>query len=72
LHVSKQPDAAVAVLRNEALPFYSERGLRVENVLTDNDNGREFCGDEGHPYRIYLALNEVEQRTSKVGRPHYQ
>ena len=67
LHVSKQPEAAVAVLHNEALPFYSERGLRIENVLTDN--GREFCGGEGHPYRIYLALNEVEHRTSKVGRP---
>ena len=66
LHVSKQPEAAVAVLRNEALPFYSERGLRVEKVLTDN--GREFCGGEGHPYRIYLTLNEVEHRTSKVGR----
>lgn len=67
LHVSKQPEAAVAVLHNEALAFYSERGLKVENVLTDN--GREFCGGEGHPYQIYLALNEVRHRTTKVRHP---
>jgi transposase InsO family protein len=69
LHVSsKQPEAAVAVLHNEALPFYSARGLKVENVLTDN--GREFCGGEGHPYQIYLALNEIEHKTTtKVKHP---
>lgn len=68
LHGSKQPEAAVAVLHNEALPLlYAEKGLRVENVLTDN--GREFCGSEGHPYRIYLELNEIKHRTTKVRRP---
>jgi hypothetical protein len=29
----KQPEAAVAVLHNEALPFYAQRSLKVENVL---------------------------------------
>jgi transposase InsO family protein len=67
LHVSKQPEAAVAVLHNEALPFYAQRSLKVENVLTDN--GREFCGGEGHPYQIYLALNEIGHRTTKVKHP---
>ena len=55
LHVSKQPEAAVAVVHNEALPSYSEKGLKVESVLTDND--KEFCGGEGHPYQLYLELN---------------
>ncbi len=67
LYVSKQPEAAVAVLHNEALPFYSEKGLEVKSVLTDN--GKEFCGGEGHPYRLYLELNEIEHRTTKVRRP---
>ena len=67
LHVSKQPEAAVAVLHNEALPFYAQRELKVENVLTYN--GREFCGGEGHPYQIYLALNEIGHRTTKVKHP---
>ncbi len=53
LHTSKQPEAAVAVLHNDVLPFYAEYGLKVEAVLTDN--GREFCGTESHPYELYLV-----------------
>ena len=67
LHVSKQPEAAVAVMHNEALVFYSEKGLKVKSVLTDN--GKEFCGGEGHPYGLYLELNDIEHRTTKVRRP---
>jgi hypothetical protein len=57
----------VAVLHNEALAFYSERGLKVENVLADD--GKEFCGSEGPPYWIHLEPKVIEQRTSKVERP---
>ena len=67
LHVSKQPEAAVAVLHNEVLPFYRNLDLPVRAVLTDN--GREFCGTERHPYELYLALNEIEHRTTRVGSP---
>jgi transposase InsO family protein len=67
LHVSKQPEAAVAVLHNDVLPFYRKLDLPVRAVLTDN--GREFCGTETHPYELYLALNEVEHRRTKVRSP---
>ena len=67
LHTSKQPEAAAALLHNEVLPFYAEHGLPVENLLTDN--GREFCGTDAHPYEIYLALNGIEHRTTKVRSP---
>ena len=67
LHTSKQPEAAVAVLHNDALPFYQEQGLSVSAVLTDN--GREFCGKETHPYELYLALNDIEHRRTRVARP---
>ena len=67
LHVSKQPEAAVAVLHNDALPFYRELDLPVGAVLTDN--GREFCGTETHPYELYLALNEIEHRKTRVRTP---
>jgi transposase InsO family protein len=67
LHTSKQPEAAVAVLHNDALPFYQERGLPVTAVITDN--GREFCGKETHPYELYLQLNDLEHRTTRVRRP---
>ena len=36
-------------------------------VLTDN--GREFCGTERHPYELYLALNDIAHRKTKVGSP---
>jgi transposase InsO family protein len=67
LHTSKQPEAAVAVLHNEALPFYEQQGIPVNAVLTDN--GREFCGKDTHPYELYLALNDIEHRRTQVRHP---
>jgi hypothetical protein len=49
LHLSKQPEAAVAVLHNDVLPFYQKFDLPVRAILTDN--GREFCCTERHPLR---------------------
>lgn len=67
LHVSKQPEAAVAVLHNDVLPFYRTLDLPVGAVLTDN--GREFCGTDTHPYELYLALNGIEHRKTKIRTP---
>lgn len=67
LHTSKRPEAAVAVLHNDALPFYAERSLEVNAVLTDN--GREFCGTAAHPYELYLELNDIEHRRTQVSSP---
>ncbi|ABN76968.1 IS481-like element ISRhsp3 family transposase [Cereibacter sphaeroides] len=67
LHVSKQPEAAVAVLHNDVLPFYRNLDLPVGAVLTDN--GREFCGTERHPYELYLDLNGIEHRRTRVRTP---
>ena len=67
LHTSKQPEAAVAVLHNDVLPFYQDRGLAVTAVLTDN--GREFCGTDRHPFELYLAFNDIEHRRTKVRHP---
>ena len=67
LHPSKRPEAAVTVLHNDVLPFYRKHGLKVSAVLTDN--GREYCGVEGHPYETYLELNDIEHRRTRVRRP---
>ena len=67
LHTSKQPEAAVAVVHNDVLPFYQERTIDVAAILTDN--GREFCGTDRHPYELYLQLNDIEHRTTRVRRP---
>lgn len=67
LHASKRPEAAVAVLHNDALPFYRQQGLPVEAVLTDN--GREFCGTDSHPYELFLALTDIEHRRIPPASP---
>jgi transposase InsO family protein len=67
LHTGKLPACAVAVLHNNVLPFYWKRKLTVSAVLTDN--GREYCGTASHPYELYLELNDIEHRRTKVRSP---
>jgi len=67
LHTTKQPEAAVAVVHNDVLPFYKGLGIPVNAILTDN--GREYCGTDAHPYELYLALNDIEHRRTQVRRP---
>ncbi len=58
LHIDKNADYAVAIIHNEVLPFFQERGLKINGILTDN--GREYCGKEGHHYELYLRLNDLK------------
>jgi len=67
LHTGKKPECAAALVHNDILPFYKEHGLTVGAILTDN--GREFCGTENHPFELYLALNDIEHRRTKVKSP---
>lgn len=68
LYTSKLPLTAVQVLNNDVLPFFEEHGIRVKAVLSDN--GREFCGrPDRHPYELFLQLEEIEHRTTRVNRP---
>ena len=68
LYTSKMPETAVDVLYDRALPFYAEQGIPVEHILTDN--GREYCGKPMiHPYQIFLELNDIDHRRTKVATP---
>lgn len=67
LRTGKLPECVTAVVHNDVLPFYQDRGLTVSAILTDN--GREYCGTEAHRYEIYLALNDIEHRRTKVRHP---
>jgi len=68
LHTSKIPLTAVQTLNNHVLPFFDEHKARIDTVLSDN--GREFCGrPDKHPYELFLQLEEIEHRTTKVRRP---
>ena len=71
LHTSKEPEAAAALLHNDVLPFYQQHQVPVQTILTDN--GREFCGSEQtletHPYELYLLLNDIAHRKTRVKSP---
>ena len=62
------PVTAVQILNNHALPFFEKHRVKVQTILSDN--GREYCGrPDKHPYELFLQLEEIEHRTTKVGRP---
>jgi transposase InsO family protein len=67
LHPSKQPEASAFVLHDQVMPFYQQHGLEVSAILTDN--GREFCGTDAHPYELYLELQSIQHRRTRVGSP---
>ena len=42
--------------------------MKIRTILSDN--GREYCGrPDKHPYELFLQLEDIEHRTTKVGRP---
>lgn len=67
LHTGKLPEHSVTVLYNDVLPQYEEWGIKVESVLTDN--GREYCGTENHLYEMFLDLNEIKHKKTRVRTP---
>ena len=68
LYTSKLPMTAVHVMNNDVLATFEAHDARIDTVLSDN--GREFCGrPDRHPYELFLQLEEIEHRTTKVRRP---
>lgn len=68
LFTSKLPITAVQTLNNDVLPFYEQHNIKIETLLSDN--GREYCGrKDRHPFELFLQLEEIEHRTTRVRRP---
>ena len=68
LYTSKLPLTAVHVLNEDVLPFFEQHEVPVKTILSDN--GREFCGrPDRHPYELFLQLEDIEHRTTRVRRP---
>lgn len=68
LYTSKLPVTAIHVLNEDVLPFFEKHQATVTTILSDN--GREFCGrQDRHPYELFLQLEGIEHRTTKVRRP---
>ena len=68
LYTSKLPITAVHLLNEDVLPSFEAADTRIAVVLSDN--GREFCGrPDRHPYELFLQLEGIEHRTTRVRRP---
>jgi transposase InsO family protein len=68
LHTSKLPVTAVQLMNNEVIPTFEAIDAKIEVVLSDN--GREFCGrPDNHPYELFLQLEDIVHRTTRVKRP---
>lgn len=68
LYPSKLPVTAVHLMNNDVIPTFEAHNAAIDTVLSDN--GREFCGrPDQHPYELYLQLEEIEHRTTRVKRP---
>jgi len=68
LYTSKLPVTAAQTLNNHVLPFFENHDVAITTILSDN--GREFCGrPDRHPYELFLQLEGIEHRTTKVRRP---
>ncbi len=50
--------------------FSVKQRLDVQVKTIPSDNGREFCGRPNHHiYELFLQLEEIEHRTTRVRRP---
>jgi len=68
LYPSKLPVMAVHLMNNDVIPTFEAHNAKITAVLSDN--GREFCGrPDQHPYELFLQLEEIEHRTTRVKRP---
>ncbi|MHC4994985.1 MAG: IS481 family transposase [Planctomycetota bacterium] len=68
LYTTKMPVTSVHLLNNDVLPFFERHDTPLRTVLSDN--GREFCGrPDHHPYELFLQLEGIAHRTTRVRRP---
>jgi hypothetical protein len=57
LRVGRELDAIIAERR------------KLAACVSDNGNGREFCGREDrHPYELFLQLEDIEHKRTRVNR----
>jgi transposase InsO family protein len=67
-YTNKMPVTAVHLLNTDALPTFEAHGVAIKTVLSDN--GRELCGrPDRHPYELFLQLEGIEHRKTRVKRP---
>ena len=64
----KTPLTAADLLNDRVIPFYEERAIPLQRVLTDR--GTEYCGThDRHEYELYLAVEDIDHTRTKAKSP---
>lgn len=68
LYDRKTPITAADLLNDRVLPFYEDKGVPLQRVLTDR--GTEYCGThDRHEYELYLAVENIDHSRTKARSP---
>lgn len=68
LYDRKTPITAADLLNDRVIPFYEDKGVPLQRVLTDR--GTEFCGThDRHEYELYLAVENIDHTRTKARSP---
>jgi transposase InsO family protein len=68
LYPCKNQLTAADTLNDRVMPFFEEKQVVVQRVLTDR--GTEFCGrDDQHAYELFLQLNQIDHTRTKANHP---
>jgi transposase InsO family protein len=66
-YTSKLPITVVHIMNHYVIPSLKEQNARIKVVLSDN--GGDFSGrPDKHPFELYLQLENIEHRTTRVKR----
>jgi len=68
LAASRQSSEAATLIQEHALPFFTNRALKIAEILTPNR--REFYGIEAEPYRGCLKEHGIEHFMMPIEYPH--
>src|SRR6201995_406483 len=67
LYDRKTPITAADLLNDRVIPFYEDKGVPLQRVLTDR--GTEFCGTQSHEYELHLAVEDIDHSRTKTKSP---
>jgi transposase InsO family protein len=68
LYDRKTSITAAELLNDQVLPFFDQREIPLNRVLTDR--GTEYCGaPERHEYELYLAVENIDHTRTKTRHP---
>jgi transposase InsO family protein len=68
VYTSKHPINSADFLNDRVIPFFDEKGVHLQRILTDR--GTEYCGNPTtHEYQLFLALNDIEHTRTRAMRP---